>query len=365
MCREKNSIREGGNGHQNSSCIGMMTRRFRVRSLSDDELLGSLSASVQKSRRLESVVVEHIAEVDRRRLYRREACSSMFAYCTEVLHLSEAEAYLRITVARATREHPVLLTRLADGRLHLRGIAKLAPLLTDENCEAVLDRAAHQSMRQIEELAAELAPKPDVATTLRKLPRRPTVPAPPPERAQEPAMPSKGAASSTPKHPAPRPVPLAPSRYKVQFTAGAELRDKLHRLTELLRRSNPDVDLADAIDAAVTEKLEKLEAKRAAKTKAPRKDVAQSDTSPSSRYIPAAVKRAVYERDGGRCTFVSADGRRCSERSRVELHHMKPFARGGGHEPDNLSLLCRSHNVYRAERDFGTGTMARYRRPPS
>ena len=62
----------------------------------------------------------------------------MFAYCTEVLHLSESEAYLRIAVARASREHPMLLEMLADGRLHLSGIAKLAPHLTRENRERLL-----------------------------------------------------------------------------------------------------------------------------------------------------------------------------------------------------------------------------------
>ena len=61
----------------------------------------------------------------------------MFAYCTERLHLSEAEAYLRIAAARASREHPILLTMLADGRLHLTAIAKLAPHLTPDNREAV------------------------------------------------------------------------------------------------------------------------------------------------------------------------------------------------------------------------------------
>jgi len=46
----------------------------------------------------------------------------MFAYCTEVLHLSEA--YLRITAARASRRYPLLLSMLADGRLHLSGIGR-------------------------------------------------------------------------------------------------------------------------------------------------------------------------------------------------------------------------------------------------
>ena len=87
---------------------------------------------------MEAELIAHIAEVDRRRLFRREATSSMFAYCLEVLHLSEAETYLRIGVARASREHPVLLRMLADGRLHLTGIAKLVPRLTPENRQRVL-----------------------------------------------------------------------------------------------------------------------------------------------------------------------------------------------------------------------------------
>jgi hypothetical protein len=73
----------------------------------------------------------------------------MFAYCTEVLHLSEAEAYLRIAAARAARAHPPLLTMLRDGRLHLTGIAKLAPHLTPENAATLLHRATHRSKAQI------------------------------------------------------------------------------------------------------------------------------------------------------------------------------------------------------------------------
>ena len=101
----------------------------------DDELLRRLTDLLRQSRRTEADLVALIGEVDARRLYAREASPSMFAWCTEVLHLSEAEAYLRIAAARASREHPMLLAMLADGRLHLTGIAKLAPHLTPENRE--------------------------------------------------------------------------------------------------------------------------------------------------------------------------------------------------------------------------------------
>ena len=99
-------------------------------SVPDDVLLRRLAEILGQSRRVEADLIAHIAEVDERRLYAREAFPSMFAYCTEALHLSEGEAYLRIAVARASREHPMLLPMLADGRLHLSGIALLAPHLT-------------------------------------------------------------------------------------------------------------------------------------------------------------------------------------------------------------------------------------------
>ena len=141
--------------------------------LSDDEFLRRLVALLTQSRRVESDLVAHIGEVDARRLFAREASPSMFVYCTEVLHLSEAEAYLRIAAARAAREHPELLAMLADGRLHLSGLVKLAPHLTRENREAVLSRATYRSKRQIEELVAELAPRPDVPAVMRRLPGKP------------------------------------------------------------------------------------------------------------------------------------------------------------------------------------------------
>jgi hypothetical protein len=127
---------------------------------------------VRQSRRVECELVAHIGEVEERRLYARSS-SSMFSYCTEALHLSESEAYLCIAVARASRRHPMLLTMLGDGRLHLSSIAKIAPHLTETNRDMVLTRAIHRSKREIEVLVAELSPRHDVPAVIRKLPARP------------------------------------------------------------------------------------------------------------------------------------------------------------------------------------------------
>jgi hypothetical protein len=130
-----------------------------------------------------------------------------------------------------------------------------------------------------------------------------------------------------------------------------------------MRSSVPDGDLAKIIDIAVSEKLERLEAKRFARTKAPRKSLAETDTTPKSRYIPAPVRRAVHARDGGQCTYRDALGRRCIRRGDVEFHHRAPFGRGGPHSPRVVALMCKTHNLLLAEQDYGKGKMARYRRP--
>ena len=367
--------------------------------VSDDELLRRLAELLRQSRGTEADLVAHIGEVDARRLYAREASPSMFAWCTERLHLSEAEAYLRIAAARASREHPMLLTMLADGRLHLTAIAKLAPHLTPENRHGLLERAAHKTKREVEELIAEVAPRPDAPALMRRLPQRATglgldggavlQCCTTPRRARtrqtggelrlDAVAPSQHGAElrldavAEADGPSPRSVvvparpatvqALAPGRYKVQFTASAGLRDKLERLQKLMRSSVPDGDLAAVIEAAVTEKLERLEARRFARTKAPRKGLAEAQVKPSSRHIPAAVRRAVYERDGNRCRFVDEQGRRCTARDGLEYHHRHPFGLGGDHSVDGISLLCKTHNQHLAEVDFGRRAMAAHRRP--
>jgi 5-methylcytosine-specific restriction endonuclease McrA len=334
-----------------------------LRNVRDDDLLRRLFDLVKRSRRVEADVVAHIGEVELRRLYAVEACSSMFEYCRRVLGLRENEAYLRITVARAAREFPELLAMLRDGRLHLSGIARLAPHLTRQNADEVLERAAGMSHREIRELVCELEPRPDVAPTIRKLPSHSSSTSVAPVqlgatrveslRLNSGAGPARARAAGV--------EPLAQDRHLVRFTASTELREKLERLQALMRSSVPDGDLVRIIDIAITEKLERIEAKRFGKARQPRKELAETDTTPASRHIPAAVRRAVYARDGGRCTFRDKNGRRCAKRHDLEFHHKKPFGRGGDHSPSNVTLLCKMHNTLMAELDYGKDVIDRFR----
>jgi hypothetical protein len=259
-----------------------------------------------------------------------------------------------------------MLEMLQDGRLHLSGLARLVPLLTADNCDELLMRATHLSTRQIEQLVAELSPRPDVPAVVRKLPQaQGSLPVAPPQEdrlvAADELVPRRVDTSAVTTPQAAMPAaserlvvePISPGRYRIQFTASATLRDKIERLAALMRSEVPNGDLAAVIDRAVTEKLERLEARRSGKTTEPRRTLAEADTSGASRHIPAAVRRAVTERDGSRCRFVDQQGRRCSEHLRLEFHHRHPFAMGGDHSVGNISLLCHQHNRLLAEHDYG------------
>jgi hypothetical protein len=144
--------------------------------------------------------------------------------------------------------------------------------------------------------------------------------------------------------------PLAPEHYKVQFTASRETYDKLRLAQDLLRHTVPNGDVAVVFDRALTLLVQELQKTKHAAVSHPR--AARSPGPRSRRYVPAAIKREVWRRNGGQCAFVGGAGR-CSERGFLEYHHRVPFADGGATTVDNLELRCRAHNAYEAEQWFG------------
>jgi len=139
--------------------------------LSDDELLVELARLAASERRATVRLIAALAEVDTRRLYLGQGCSSLFVYCTRVLRLSEHAAYGRIEGARAVRRWPSVLGMLESGELTLTSLSLLVPHLSDENHEEVLLRARYRSKREVEEIVAALRPRPDVPSLVRRLPR--------------------------------------------------------------------------------------------------------------------------------------------------------------------------------------------------
>jgi HNH endonuclease len=328
----------------------IMTTMSSFADLSDDQLIARVQLCAKHERDATANLIAALAELDARKLYLGAGSSSLFTYCTQVLHLSEYAAYARIEAARAARRFPVILELLADGSLTLTTVGLLAQHLTAGNHRQVLSEARHKSKREVEQFAATLRPRPDVPSMVRKLPTLPVaVPAKSvatPDSTETTSM--QAAAPRPPERPA-IVAPLAPERFKIQMTVSRETHDKLRRVQDLLRHSVPSGDPAVIFDRALTLLLTELERKKTAATSSPRH---VGVTTSRSRHVPAAVKREVWKRDGGQCAFVGTEGR-CQERGFLEYHHVVPYAEGGATTVDNLELRCRAHNAHENEPYFG------------
>jgi hypothetical protein len=281
--------------------------------VSDSVLVCELERLCKADRVLCAELIVHLGEVLERRLFLGLGFSSMFEYCRAGLGMSEAEAYLRIQAARVGRAFPLVLERLGAGALNLTAIKLIAPHLTVENHVRLLDRVRGLSKRKVEEVVAELAPKPDVPARVRKLPKHastpqasgaglfaglaesvpatsassgtaelrtlhPTAPSAAdaalaahathaalaahathaalaaPATPAALAAPAASAASTfaTASHtPAARSVPLSPGRFKLEATLDQEEFDALEQLRELLRHQIPNGDIARVVGRAL------------------------------------------------------------------------------------------------------------------
>jgi hypothetical protein len=296
---------------RNKSAIRPRATASTLTELPDAELVAEVGRRAGHERQATADLIRALIEFDRRRLYLGEGYSSLFAYCTSVLHYSEHSAFNRIEVARAATRWPQLLACLEDGSLHLAGARLLAPHLTAENIDLALEASRHKSKREIEEVAAGLAHR----TLL---------------------------------------VAVAAEQYRLHLTISRATRDKLREVQALLSHQLPDGNPAVIFDRALELLYKDLARRRLGATDRPR---TPRPPKRRGRRPSAAVRREVWKRDEGRCAFVGRQGR-CKETKCLEYHHLVPYAEDGPRTAVNIELRCRAHNVYEAEVHFGPEVVA-------
>jgi hypothetical protein len=339
------------------------------RKLTDDALIAEMPRLAGSERRATVHLVSALLEFERRRLHLPLGYTSSFDYCVRSLRLTEHEALNRIEAARAARRFPALLTKLADAELSLTAIRLLAPHLTDDNFEEVVQQAAGRNTEGIRMLIAKLKPQPPVPSVVRKLPDvRPKpsrdVPAITASRgeANTEAVTSRSVPDVIPTLTAPetppsrRPIvaPLSEAHFKLQVTISAAARERLQQIQDLMRHRVPSGDPAAIVEHALEVLHAELLKQKAAQVVKPRAGKAAAEAR--GRYIPASVKRAVWRRDQGQCAFMAGDGRRCGSTSGVEFHHVQPFAAGGAATIANIEMRCRAHNGFEWERHLDAET---------
>jgi hypothetical protein len=346
--------------------------------LTTEALTHSAEKLVRAEKRNVALLIAHIAEISRRKVDLECGYKSVFEYCVKRLNLSEGSVALRLQAANVSRRFPQLLVALAENRLSLTVAGKIAPHLSEDNVEKLLSDCAGMSKREVEEYLVGFQPKPVFHPSIRKRPssereshqaRLEGQPETTPQEKVQPQQPgSVPSAERSPSRP-PQPLssspnllePAMPDLYNFRFSADGNFKAKFERLAEVLGVENALKNMAEVIEKAIDISLEKKDPKRKLerrlekkRKRKPRPDEVSSDGKAKSRYIPSEIRERVHARAGYRCEWRGLDGTRCSSRTGLEIDHQRPYAIYRSNEERYLRLLCARHNLFEAERVYGT-----------
>ena len=298
-------------------------------------------------------LLDHLQDAERLRLHLHRGFSSMFDYVTKEIGLSESCANNFINVARKSLEVKELKEAIRQGHFGVSKARKITKVLKHSNQKQWLEDLKNKNTREIEKKVASKIENPEPIESLK---------------------------------------PIAKNTARLTIDIDDELVDLLDQLKDLVAlKVKGKCTTQEAIKLSVKEFITRHDptkkAERAKKRKEkndgahrvaampdPKSRAGQSrpDSAPtpvSTRLhkpaqkkkitchvtggvpkkrgtIPAWVLHKVYVRDGGQCAYKVKNGRRCTQKRYLHLHHRVPVAHGGKHHPDNLVTLCSAHHRF-------------------
>jgi hypothetical protein len=372
-------------------------------------LRDGLKALLRKEQAAMADFLIALADFDRRRGWELLGHANLFAFLHVELRLSKSAAFYRKSAAELLQGFPEVIEPLREGRLCLSTIAELTKVLTEKNRSVLVPRFFGLSAREAQELVAELQPR-EVPSTRMVVTKALDRPVPPPATHTQPLLtfaPESAPVSASTADALPTEVPLSriltsdlanggggrlvarrdeivpltADLRRVHFNLSKAVVKKLEAAREGLSHAIPGATTEQVLEAALDLLLEK-QARARGQVKRPRTELVaapptpayaqvQASTEPpfaeplhrrtgSRESIPAAVRRAVWQRDAGRCTWPLDSGGCCGSTHQLELDHVVPWAKEGEPTVENLRLVCHRHNVLAAKLAFGDRVMARY-----
>lgn len=273
---------------------------IKVKELSDSDLRVRLPKLVGREREILAEILEHIAEVERRRLFLDWGFPSLYEYLTKEVGYSEGSAYRRIQAARAFRQVPSIKEAVETGRLNLSQISQVQTAVRSEERESGKIVTADLKSKIFQSLADK-----SLAETQKIIDKN--------------FLFAKAARTTRERHCHDNSVELTVHLSAQEYT-------DLKRVKELMSHVEPGADWVKVIKYLVQDFLR-------------RKDVTKKEST--------MVRNTVFKRDKGECQYVSPDGRKCGSRILVEVDHIQPRFAGGKDSIENLRLLCKQHNRHR------------------
>jgi hypothetical protein len=317
---------------------------MNLKNLSDEALLIQTKKVAFEERKMTLQVLHHLKEVSFRRLFARIGYSSLHQYTIHELGYCGSSASHRVDAMRLLSDIPEIEKKIEEGDLSLTTIAKAQTFFKKEDFSPekkaeIVKSLEGKSVREVEKELLKNTDQPNL-------------------------------------HLKERIKPVTPDRTEITFYATDETCQELERLRALF----PGKTISEVISHAIQLGLRTSDPAQK-KTREPKKALAaeqprvkgsvaaeqvgketvaaqQVNTQKSqplkhSRYIPRPIRKAVWVRDKGMCTFTSETGRKCGSRYRAQCDHIIPWALGGPSTVENLRLLCFHHKQYERERIFG------------
>ncbi len=325
---------------------------MNLKSFSNRELHEKVLTLSTEERRITLEVLWHLKEVEARRLYAERGHSSLFEYVTRELNYSEGSAQRRISAMRALRDLPELaehvesgnlkVTQLAQAQSFFRSELKSGKRYTLSEKREVITETIGKSSRETEALFASINPEYAERDRIRAISE------------------NKTQITFTADEILMKDIQAIRDRFAHQIPAGASLAEVIQFMAKIVLGST--VEKKANFRQPVHENLPSLENLPALKKLPFLKNLPAQEMHSTketslppapkvrSRYIPIRVKREVWNRDQGRCTFVSPiNGRKCLSRHRLQVDHIKPYFMGGAsNDSKGLRLLCFAHNQLEA-----------------
>ena len=323
--------------------------------LTDSTLLSQTEKLVREERETTTAILHHLREIDRRKLFAVRGFGSLFEYCTRGLGYSESAAQRRIASMRLVRELPEIEEKIQNGELSLSVVAQAQRFFRQEAKTAACEWGAEKKCDVIRKLEGKSSR--EAEKELLSISSQPVA------------------------HLKERVRSVTETHTELKVVVKDDVLKDLETIKGLLAHKHPDLSLGELIAILAEMALKELDpAKEPSRSKKKNATLAEktdlpepapatrktgqcqsalptshaTHSNPSTRTIPTAMKREVYRRSAGKCSYQDPKtGRICGSRYALEIHHIQAHAKGGPTCLENLTVLCRNHNARHALEDFG------------
>lgn len=293
--------------------------------MTNSQLIQKLVGLVKRETEITLEVIKHFQEVEECDLHLEMSYSSLFDFATKFLKYSEGAAFRRINAMRLMKAEPSVEEKIKTGELTLSAAARVETFCkkTGVDRKTAVRQVLGKSTRDAERALFELSPN-----------------AVPEERERV----------------------VSDTHTELRLILDEEMMADLTRIRELFSHSNPNMSATEVFGRSMKALLNKIDPEKRNTTSA-RKSQSERDmheskpkeprSSPDARFAKGTVRRIVWIRGQGRCSFRDKiTGRRCTSRHLCEVDHIIPWSQGGKTEVENLRVLCSRHNRYRARQFY-------------